>query len=661
MTEIWPPEEVTLTPGKRVLFLTKDLDLIKRQLYDGLNLNMRDVPPADLLDDINTDVMTPAWVCFDHDPAEIAKNAYAGLIHDGMRVFNQNALINGEFEVIVSGQRKGTGSSRETAAQCERWAGIRIVVASSFAPIHERNNLNLGQLMGSYEMLQRLQDGESISLAEFTSQYDPVTKLILENGGLFPFASKLKSGEITLPALNTPNCPMTMAEKIIARNLVGQPQGQCVKPNDPVIAQVQGGYSHEFTTAQVHTFLGQEYGLDYTLPNPGKFAVFEDHLLYAAHNPKFVPHMEKVQTLRDLQVAFQEHTGVRDYSAKDGVYPGICHQVAQEEFIEIGDFIQATDSHTCMGGASNALTYGVGATEYASLIYSGFTFVKVPESIRFDLFGTLMDGCTAKDVILYILSDHAREELTLNRSMEFGGEGLLSLSIDERATLCNMATECSGRTGICEPDDALYDWMEKSQGLDRSRMIEMAVVPDSGAVYDGGVHLIDLSKIVPMVAHPGDPDKGVPSDPTNGANISDIGHVDIDIAYGGSCTAGKEDDVAYYALVCAAAEKAGLTVKEGVDFYIQYGSGQVKDLAVTKGWHDLFQRVGVKLIDPGCGACIGAGPGVSITPEQVTVSAINRNFQGRSGPGKLYLASPLTVATSAFTGRIDAWKTGFFE
>ncbi len=172
-----------------------------------------------------------------------------------------------------------------------------------------------------------------------------------------------------------------------------------------------------------------------------------------------------------------------------GSRPGICHQVAREEFIEIGDFIQATDSHTCMGGASNALTYGVGATEYASLIYSGFTFVKVPESIRFDLFGTLMDGCTAKDVILYILSDHAREELTLNRSMEFGGEGLLSLSIDERATLCNMATECSGRTGICEPDDALYEWMEKSQGMDRSRMIEMAVVPDSGAKYDGGVHV----------------------------------------------------------------------------------------------------------------------------------------------------------------------------
>ena len=661
MSEGWPPESIQLNPEKRVLFLTKDLDLIKKQLYEGLNLRMEDVNPADLLDDINTDMMTPAWVCFDHAPSEIAKNAYAGLMHEGMRVFNENALINGNFEVIVSGQRKGTGSSRETAAQCERWAGIRIVIASSFAPIHERNNINLGQLMGGYDILSRLQNGENIPLSEFTKKYDPVTQKVIENGGLFAFASKLSNGEITLPPLNTDQRPMTMAEKIIARNLVGQKEGQCVKPNDPVIAQVQGGYSHEFTTAQVHTFLSEEYGEDYQLPNPDKFAVFEDHLLYAEHNPKFVPHMNKVQTLRDLQVEFQKHTGVRDYSAKDGVSPGICHQVAREEFIEVGDFIQATDSHTCMGGATNALTYGVGATEYASLVYSGFTFAKVPESIRFELVGTLNKGCTAKDVILYILADHARKELTLNRSMEFGGPGLVSLSVDERATLCNMATECSARTGICEADDMLYDWMEKSQGLSRDDMRNLSVSPDADAVYDGGIHTIDLSNIVPMVAHPGNPDEGIPSDPTNGANISDIGAVSIDIAYGGSCTAGKEDDVAYYAKVCQAADDAGLTVIDGVDFYIQYGSGLVKDLAVRKGWHELFKKVGVKLIDPGCGACIGAGPGVSITPEQVTVSAINRNFQGRSGPGKLYLASPLTVASSAFLGKITAWQDGLFD
>ena len=661
MRQNWPPAKVALTPGKRVLFLTKDLALIKQQLYDGVNLRMEDLKVEDLLDDINTDVMTPAWVCFDHDPAEIAKNAYAGLMHNGIRVFRENALKDGGFEVIVSGQRKGTGSSRETAAQCERWAGINIVIAASFAPIHERNNINLGQLMGGHAILERLQNGEEIALEEFTGAYDPVTQLILERGGLFPFAKALKADELHLPPLNTPAKPMTMAEHIISRNLVGQPEGQCVKPGDPVIAQVQGGYSHEFTTAQVHTFLQEEYGAQYTLPNPSKFAVFEDHLLYAHHNPKFVPFMHKVQTLRDLQVAFQKHAGVRDYSATDGVSPGICHQVAREEFIEVGDFIQATDSHTCMGGASNALTWGVGATEYANLVSAGFTFVKVPESIRFELVGELHDGCTAKDVILAILANHARKELTLNRSMEFGGPGLASLSIDERATLCNMATECSGRTGICEADDALYKWMVSAQPhLTVDGQKARSVHPDSGAHYDGGVHVIDLSSIVPMVAHPGNPDEGVPSDPTNGATISEIGSVDIDIAYGGSCTAGKEDDIAYYAEVCTAAKLAGLQVKDGVEFYIQYGSGQVKQLAEDKGWHELFLEVGVKLIDPGCGACIGAGPGVSITPDQVTVSAINRNFQGRSGPGKLYLASPLTVAASAFTGIISSWHPELF-
>ena len=126
MSKNWPPEQISLTPGKRVLFLTKDLGLIRKQLYEGLDLRMEDLGVDDLLDDINTDVMTPAWVCFDHDPAVIAENAYAGLIHDGRRVFEPRALLDGGFEVIVSGHRKGTGSSRETAAQCERWSGIRI-------------------------------------------------------------------------------------------------------------------------------------------------------------------------------------------------------------------------------------------------------------------------------------------------------------------------------------------------------------------------------------------------------------------------------------------------------------------------------------------------------------------------------------------------------
>ena len=592
----------------------------------------------------------------------IAENAYAGLMHEGGRVFEPRALIDGGFEVIVSGHRKGTGSSRETAPQCERWSGIRIVIAASFAPIHERNNLNLGQLMGDHEMLMRLQNGESLALSEFTKKYDPVSRLILENGGILPFAKRLKEGTVDLPEFDTQERPMTMVEKLVSNKLLGKNgRKRFVKPGDAVLAQVDGGYSHEFTTAQVHTFLANEYGEDYNVPNPSKFAVFEDHLLYATGVPRFGKFAEKIQTLRDMQNLFQEHTGVRDYSAEDGVSPGICHQVAREEFIAVGDFIQATDSHPCMGGASNALAYGVGSTEYANLIHNQFAFVKVPESIRFELTGELDPGCTAKDVILHILWRFAAESETLDMSMEFGGEGLASLSMDERATLCNMATECSAKTGICEADDVTVEWLaSRREGADVSMIRQEFVLPDVGAIYGGGVHEIDLSQIRPMVAHPGNPDEGVPSDPTNGAYIDEIGEVPIDIAYAGSCTAGKDDDFSYYAMVCEAALKAGLVVSEGVDCYIQFGSKSVKELSMRMGWTETFEKAGVKLIDPGCGACIGAGPGVSDDPEQVTVSAINRNFQGRSGPGKLYLASPLTVMTSAFTGKITSWHPDVF-
>ncbi|MEL6430711.1 MAG: aconitase family protein [Planctomycetota bacterium] len=646
---------VRLTPGKRVLFLTKDLGKIKAQLAGELDLRMEDVDPADLLDDINTDTMTPAWVCFRHRPEDIALDAYAGLLDEsGERVFGTRDLLDGGFEVIVSGKRKGTGSSRETAPQCEKWSGIRLVIAHSFAPIHERNNLNLGQLMGGYDVLARLQNGEDVALEELTGKYDPITRVMLEAGGLFPFAKKYRAGEVTVPVPDTAARPMTMGEKILASKVVGADGDVHLKPGDVCLVNVDGGYSHEFTTAQVHHFLGQEYGADYAVKNPSKFAIFEDHLLYATGVERMKPFTPEIQTLRDLQNEFQSHTGVRDYSATDGVSPGICHQVAREEFVDPGDFIQATDSHTCMGGGSNALTYGVGATEYAGLISAGFTFVKVPESIRFELVGELDPGCTAKDVMLHILDTYAKREDTLDRVMEFGGPGLASLSPDERATLCNMATECSAKSGVCEGDRSLAEWLApRREGASVDEIVATFVAPDAGAEYAGGVHTIDLGALKPMVAEPGDP--------TYGKDVAELGEVKIDIAYAGSCTAGKEDDFEFYARVLKDALDSGRKVADGVTMVVQYGSTTVRDYAVAKGYDEIFRRAGVEVIAPGCGACIGCGPGVSQTSEEVTVSAINRNFRGRSGPGQLYLASPLTVAASAIVGHIVSYEPGMFR
>jgi 3-isopropylmalate/(R)-2-methylmalate dehydratase large subunit len=678
-----PESTIRLTPGKRVLFLTKDPELIRRQLRGELDLQMKDLSVDELLDDINTDAMTPAWVCFSHKPEDIARDAYAGLIVDGKRLFEHNALINGHFEVIVSGYRKGVGSSRETATQCEVWSGIRIAVAASFAPIHAGNNINQGLLMADHAMLQRLQAGEGIAIDEFCKGKDAITQLIIREGGLFPFAKAVARGGIDVPVPNTPKRPMTMGEKILARHvLVGSRQSGVggrsaldpsdtrhptpdtrvyVKPGDAVVVEVDGGYTHEFTTAQVHYFLEQEYGPDYAIKNPQKFAVFEDHLIYADDVARMRPFMDKIQTLRDLQREFQQHTGCRDFSATDNISPGICHEVAREFIIDPGDFIQATDSHTCMGGVNNALAWGVGATEYANLVHSGFTQVEVSESIRFDLVGTLRENVTAKDVMLYILLHYAKPQMTLDRIMEFTGPGLRSLSLDERATLANMATECAARTAIIEADEKTFAWIAAMRPeIDIEALKSRAVAPDPDAEYAGGVHTIDLSAIQPMVAHPGDPDRGIPSDPTNGALVQDFEDVKIDIAYAGSCTAGKIDDFLFYHQVAKEAVDAGLRVAEGVKFYIQFGSHAVETFARENGLLDTFERAGAVVLNPGCGACIGCGPGVSDDSDQVTISAINRNYKGRSGPGKLWLASPLTVAASAFTGHVTAYTPGMF-
>jgi len=581
-----------LTPGKRVLYLTKDPERVRQQLAGTLTLKMSDLSPDELLDDINTDAMTPAWVCFDFDPKDIANNAYAGLIINGERLIPPKAIANGGFEVIVAGAQKGVGSSREQAAQCEVFSGSRLAIASSFAPIHARNNINIGQLMGDHAMIARLEAGERIPLSEFTRGHDAITALIIDSGGLLPFCARLAKKQISVPAPGTAPRPMNITEKILAAKLLPG-QGTHVKPGDAVLVRVDAGYSHEFTTAQVDKFLTDEYG-EYKLQNPSKFAVFEDHLVYATGVASMAKFADKIEKLRVLQRAFADKTGVRNYTAKDGVSPGICHQVAREQFIDPGDLVQATDSHTCMGGASGALAWGVGATEYAALLYWGFTPLAVPESIRFELTGTLPAGTSAKDVMLHILATYARREDTLNRVMEFGGDGLFNLSPDERATLANMATECSARGAVMEVDETMLAWIvERRPGAAIDEVRKKVVSPDPGAQHAGGVHRIDLASIRPMVATPGDPDHGIASDPKNGALVVEIGKVTIDIAYGGSCTAGKRDDVDMYARVLAEAERNGKRVADGVKMFIQFGSQEVEAYARAQGYIDLFKRVGV--------------------------------------------------------------------
>jgi 3-isopropylmalate/(R)-2-methylmalate dehydratase large subunit len=356
---------------------------------------------------------------------------------------------------------------------------------------------------------------------------------------------------------------------------------------------------------------------------------------------------EQAEKLATVQDDFSKKQGVKLYGEvhRDGKLVGseaICHNKVIEELALPGQLVAGTDSHTCMAGALGCFAFGVGSTDMANAWFTKDVRVTVPETAHFILRGAMKKGVCAKDVMLHILSlPFFKKGEGIGKVMEFSGDGVKSMSLDERATLTNMAVEAGGFTGIIEADETIVQYLVTQRGLDAESVRKRIVRADPGATYIATFE-IDLGAIVPMVATPGDPRNGIPL-----TDLRANGGVKIDIAYGGSCTGGKKADMDMYASVLR-----GKHIAPGVHLYIQFGSQDIRRYAESKGYLELFASAGAELVDPSCGACIKAGPGVSDSPDQVTVSAINRNYPGRSGPGKVYLASPLVVAASAIAGRI---------
>ncbi|HXZ28893.1 MAG TPA: aconitase family protein, partial [Terriglobales bacterium] len=277
--------------------------------------------------------------------------------------------------------------------------------------------------------------------------------------------------------------------------------------------------------------------------------------------------------------------------------------------------------------------------------------VKVPESVKVMVCGEKHPNVTAKDIILKILSlDYVRSGKALAKVMEYAGEAIEALSVDERATMTNMAAEIGGFTGIVAPDRKVVEFLVERRGMAQAQAEKLiaGLTSDSGAEYAHVIEL-DAAEITPMVATPGDPG--------NGKYVRELAEpVHVEIAYGGTCTAGKNEDMDMYARVLADALRQGKRVAPSTKFYIQFGSQETRDYCVRKGYLDIFKQAGAVVIEPSCGACINAGPGVSTRNDQVVISAQNRNFPGRSGPGLMYLASPLTVAASAVAGHIVEYE-----
>jgi len=643
----------------RILFLTEDTNLIRQQLEANSaaayelesalteRLQNDDLP---LMSNISTDEITPGWVCFYYDET-LGQFVYVGMREGAVQ---KDEVKKGDFAVVVSGLSKGCGSSRETAPYAEKAAGIQLVIAKSIEKIYGQNSQNIGLLTSTdFSLIDRIRRGEEIPLPEFTKGLDPISQDIVTYGGLFNYNKARLSGKISPPAITTTKRPMTIVEKIIARHAfvtAGKVGVEAVKPGDALFAVADVRFSHEYVTPMAESLFKQALGNDARVSEPESVFAFRDHLTFLGRvmSPKHreMGLLEKAQGLATTQESFTSSQKIKLYGENpEGGSEAICHNAVVEDLALPGQIVIGTDSHTCMAGVLGCFAFGVGSTDMANAWYTKDIRIRVPETVRYVLKGKKRSDVAAKDVMLHILaSEYMKTSKGIGKVLEFTGEDLKNWPMDERATLTNMAVEAGGTTGIIEPDEATLDYIVRTRGLDAEEIRKGFTFSDEDAEYAASFE-IDLDEITPMVATPGDPRNGIP--------IHDLTEeVRIDAAYGGSCTGGKMADMDMYAEVPKNALAAGKRVAEGVHLYIQFGSQRIKQYARQRGYIEIFERAGAELIDPSCGACINAGPGASPSAETVTVSAQNRNFPGRSGPGKLYLASPYVVAASAIEGRI---------
>jgi 3-isopropylmalate/(R)-2-methylmalate dehydratase large subunit len=724
----------------RVLFLVDDQDLLRRQL-DGADLDLTPELKSHLRDNISTDEITPAYICYYFDET-LGEFPYLGLKAGDEFPIKQGSVRAGGFVCSVAGKRRGKGSSREQSPYAEMMAGVRLVIAENIERIYRENCQNLGILTSTnFDLIDRVRRGEPIPLSEFTQGADEITRGIIEHGGLFNYNLARLQGTVSTPpischtaelnpalldeesnrtlrgsgeydeprrnedsgdgtpgsaedsaagsagaaaaqfvATSTSNVgtdamgapsgtrhtgprPMTIAEKIFARHWVtdlsrGDIGVPWVQPGDSGFVQTDIRFSHEYVTPMAAIFFETLVGADEKVLEPESVLFFRDHLTFL----KEVMPAERVQ-LGLLDVANQLEVKQREFAEKQGIRlygelragkhgsEAICHSKILEDYALPGHVIIGSDSHTPHAGAVGCIAFGVGTTAIFNSWITKDVRVEVPSSFRVVVSGEKPDNVTAKDFMLEILRHpYIRDGRAIGQIIEYAGPAVESLSVDERATMTNMAAEVGAFTGVVAPDAKTVEYLVTQRGMARDaadRLID-GLYSDEGAEYVKVIE-IDASSLRPMVALPGDPGNGMYLDELQES-------VNIDIAYAGSCTAGKKEDMDMYARVLRDYHDRGQRKPDHVQLYIQCGSQEVYRYCQEQGYDRLFDEVGATFIEPSCGACINAGPGVSRKPTDVTISAINRNFPGRSGPGQLYLASPYTVAASAMEGRIVAYE-----
>ncbi len=649
------PEYLPLGGQPCILWLSQDPSCVRRQLA-GERLARADA--GELRHDVSTDEITPVAILSHYDH-RLARFPYTGLACGGELPVAAGSVQAGGFTVTVAGRRYGKGSSREHSPAAERLAGIRLVVAESFERLYRQNADNIGLFTSTdLSLPDRIARGEPIPVDELLADREPLAAAILRAGGLLRFGAQHLGSAAPAPAA-LDDRPLTLYEKIVRRHLLATPVTAAQpQPGAGCFLRADWRFIHEYYTGMAAHMLHESFGDDFRVRDPGSVVVFEDHSSYVAQSPAHLKAglVGNMRAMCEAQRAFVQSQGLRchrtltddEATLDDGSnVAGISHAMMAERYALPGQVVVGTDSHTPHSGALGCLAFGVGTTDMANAFATGAVRMALAPVLRVELEGTLAPGVTAKDIVLHLLAHpRIRAGGGVGVVFEFAGPVVRGLSTDERATLTNMTAELGGLTGIVEPDGETVRFLAERRGI--AFEPEPWMRSDPGATY-ADMMRVDCSRLGPMVAAPGDPGNGLAIDALDRP-------VRVDIAYGGSCTAGKREDFDHYHAVLAWGLSQGLTVPPLVRLYLQYGTTAVRDYCIARGYDQVFRRAGARILQPSCGACANCGPGSSTHEGEVTVSAINRNFPGRSGPGQVWLASPPTVMASALAGELCSFE-----
>ncbi len=416
---------------------------------------------------------------------------------------------------------------------------------------------------------------------------------------------------------------LTIAEKI----LLSHSDEKRIEPGEIIEATIDIAMSHEMLGTRVLPQLA-EAGVK-KIWDPSRVVVILDHWAPAPTIQAATIHQQVREFVSDFGVKYFYDVG-----------RGICHQVLVEEgHIRPGELVVGTDSHTTTAGAFGALATGIGATDMAFVLATGRLWFRVPETTKITYSGNLPSMVMGKDIILHTLGELGVEGATF-QALEYQGDTLAKLSLDAWMTLTNMAVEIGAMAALISPDERVTEYVKT-----RTDRKFKPIRPDDNAEYDQSMDF-DVSTLTPQVATPSLPTQAVP--------VAEVAGTPIDQAYLGSCTNGRLED-----LQMAAKVINGNQIAEGVRFIVNPASRQVYHAALHDGTIGTLVKAGATIGPATCGACFGGHCGL-LAPGEVCISSTNRNFPGRMGSAEaqIYLASPVTVAASAITGKITDPRGG---